>query len=48
MTAFVYGIPGIIAQLVIVPMIMLALNKTGLVRMYGFQKKEAEQHVEQR
>lgn len=47
MTAFVYAIPGIIAQLVIVPMIMLALNKTGLVRMHGFQKKEVEQHVEQ-
>lgn len=47
MTAFVYAIPGIIVQLLLVPMIMLALNRTGIVRMHGFQKKEVEQHVEQ-
>lgn len=47
MTAFVYAIPGIIVQLALIPMIMLALNKTGLVRMHGFQKKEVGKHVEQ-
>lgn len=47
MSTFVYAVPGIIAQLIIVPAIMLALNKTGLVKMHGFHKKEVRHHVKE-
>ena len=47
MSTFVYAVPGIIAQLIIVPAIMLALNKTGLVKMLGFHKKEVRHHVKE-
>ena len=35
--AFLNAIPGIIVQLILIPMIMVALNRTGLVR---FRKQQ--------
>ena len=32
--AFLNAIPGIIIQLTLIPMIMVALNRTGLVRFH--------------
>ncbi len=45
LSSFVYAIPGIIVQLILIPSIMLALNKTGLVKMHGFKKEERHRHV---
>ena len=39
--AFINAVPGIIAQLILVPVIMLALGRTGLV---PFQKKRGIQN----
>lgn len=47
MSTFVYAVPGIIAQLIIIPAIMFALNKTGLVMIHGFHKEEVEYHVKE-
>lgn len=43
--AFINAIPGIILQLILIPAIMVSLNRTGLVR---FQKKQpdSQKHVE--
>ncbi|MDR0272894.1 MAG: ECF transporter S component [Clostridiales bacterium] len=42
--AFITAFPGIIAQLIIIPAVMVALNRTGLVRFY--REKPAESVVE--
>ena len=39
--AFINAVPGIIAQLLIIPAVMIALNRTGLVR-FGSTHKEKE------
>lgn len=44
-TAFISAIPGMILQLVLIPSIMLLLNKTGLVRFHRHHHKKAE-HME--
>ena len=36
--AFLNAVPGIILQLVFIPTLMVALNKTGIVRFYREQK----------
>ena len=36
--AFLNAVPGIILQLVFIPALMVALNKTGLVRFHSEQK----------
>lgn len=36
--AFLNAVPGIILQLVFIPALMVALNKTGIVRFYREQK----------
>jgi len=38
--ALVNAVPGIILQLVFIPVIMVALNRTGLVRFYREKKEE--------
>ena len=40
--AFLNAIPGIILQLVLIPAIMVALNKAGLVHFHKDQKKEIQ------
>lgn len=45
MTSFIYAIPGVVVQLILIPSIMLALNKTGLVKMHGFHRREEKHHV---
>lgn len=40
--AFLNAVPGIILQLVILPVVMLSLNKTGLVPLKGVKTKGAE------
>lgn len=42
--AFLNAIPGIILQLILIPTIMLALNKTGLVS-FGKSEKEVKAYV---
>jgi len=37
--AFLNAIPGIVLQLILVPAVLLALNRTGLVR---FRRKQTE------
>ncbi len=44
--AFLNAIPGIILQLVLIPTVMVALNRTGLVR-FKVQSKEPERVEEQ-
>lgn len=41
--AFLNAVPGIILQLVFIPALMVALNKTGLVRFRREQKAELQQ-----
>lgn len=45
--AFLNAVPGIILQLVFIPALMVALNKTGIVRFYREQKAavKAEQGI---
>ena len=43
--AFFNAIPGIILQLIAIPAIMLALNKTGLVPFFKENGKEVRSHV---
>lgn len=45
--AFITAVPGIILQLVLVPGVMLALNRTGLVPFYKYvpQKVQAQQEA---
>ena len=38
--AFINAVPGIILQLVLIPVIMVTLNRTGLVRFYREKKDE--------
>ena len=40
--AFLNAIPGIVLQLILIPAIMLALNKTGLVRFHSNSKRVKE------
>lgn len=40
--AFINAVPGIIAQLVLIPAIMVALNKAGIVKFYKAQKAVVE------
>ena len=40
--AFLNAIPGIVLQLVFIPAIMVALDRTGLVRFKKAAKKEVE------
>jgi len=40
--AFLNAIPGIVVQLILIPTIMVALNRTGLVRFYRAQSVKAE------
>jgi riboflavin transporter FmnP len=39
-SAFLNAIPGIVLQLILIPAVMLVLNKTGLVPFHQIQKKE--------
>lgn len=41
--AFLNAVPGIILQLVFIPALMVALNKTGLVRFHGKQVSREKQ-----
>ena len=40
--AFLNAIPGIVLQLILIPSLMLALNKTGLVKIYDKNKSEVK------
>lgn len=44
--AFLTAVPGIVLQLVLIPVIMVALNRTGLVRFNKAQTPKAEATVE--
>ncbi|MBE6948406.1 MAG: ECF transporter S component [Ruminococcaceae bacterium] len=43
--AFINAIPGIILQLILIPAIMLALGKTGLVHFYRKRPSEAKKNI---
>lgn len=45
--AFLNAIPGIIAQLIIIPLIMLALDKTHLVPMKAHHSRKVDTNAEQ-
>ena len=39
--AFLNAVPGIIIQLVLIPAVMVALGRTGMVQFHSHNKKEA-------